>query len=271
MKARNASAVRLLLPYKAPVFLLRDQKGRIPFHIAVNAYTHVLVQLLGDAGPDEALTTEDGVGNTPLEIVVSHWLQRATGGDWAGELPRAEELNDQIHHTQQRRRYPSEDEARALSAAVARLLAPGGPLRAGTRLANALTAFAERTQVAVANAERDPVDEVVEDKEPEFSERSAESDTEKTMDCLISALARRPALRRQLVHLADVHRSVQGSLDRSTKKPPQPVWHTYRRQRDDEGGLDPEEVVDKEQKEKERSAIHRYAPNFDLFGDDPHN
>ena len=122
--------------------------------------------------------------------------------------------------------------------------------------------------------EKDPADESDDEKEgedPEVFETSAKEDATATFDYVARAVAGREAeLKRGLVHLIDVHRSVQGSLDKS--KPQKSVTTNYynRRKRDDRGGLDPEEKESKEDKVKAQSALKMWALGIDWFGDDPY-
>ena len=250
------------------MFLLRDLSGQTPLHLAVHSYAHEIVKLVGEAGPDEAFTLEDSVGNTPLEIAIAGWLQYVTRDGCPTVIATPKELDGNMWHIQQRRRGPSREEAKALSVTVARLLAQGR-LRAGTKLANALVAFAERVQEAVDNPKKDPADEDIEGEEDECEATTASKDQQKTLDYVASAMEAKPELRRQLVHLLDVHRSVQGSLEKSQMNAQQVA--SYRARRDDnEGGLDPEEAEDNEKKAKDSSAITKWSSGIDVFGDDPY-
>ncbi|EED77697.1 predicted protein, partial [Postia placenta Mad-698-R] len=67
VKRDQIDAVRILVGAKASPYLLRDVYGMIPLHVAIKGGRPKLTQLLIDAGPVEALYTEDSVGSTPLE------------------------------------------------------------------------------------------------------------------------------------------------------------------------------------------------------------
>ena len=270
VKRENPTTVRLLLQAKAPAFLLRDLSGQTPLHLAVHKYLHDIVRLVGDAGPEEAFAMEDCVGNTPLEVAVTNWLHVSTGNKYTGVLPNVQDLNDNVWWAQTKRDIPTAKDATELAATVARLLEQGR-LRAGTRLANALQAFATR----VREASEGPKDTADEEEgadagaDAEFADTDAKQDATATLDYVAGVVAAKPALRRQLVHLIDVHKSVQGSLDKSATRQEQVQYYRHRKN-DDEGGLDPEVEEDKEKTAKDHSAIKMWASSLDVFGDDPY-
>ncbi len=270
-------AVQLLLKVKSPVFLLRSQDGSTPLHIATrNSFTEI-VRLVGDAGPEEAFQMEDSVGNTPLEIATFKWLHVSTGTHFRGTLPAIQLFDEGLH--QYRHRDPqlvTPDEAKALKDTIDRLVA-NGRLRKGTKLATDLSAFADKKKAdAKKRAESDSSKEGT--PGPEDTDADAEykagivegPDAIRTMEYMYIAGAvgtRRSA--RQLVHLIDVHRSVQGSLDRSVYKPPQDDDYNYRHKEDE--GLEPERIEDKQEKVRKHSAVskwHNVHATFELFGED---
>ncbi|KAH9935086.1 uncharacterized protein BXZ73DRAFT_100479, partial [Epithele typhae] len=143
--------------------------------------------------------------------------------------------------------------AHALADTVARLHAQGR-LRDGTQLATALEGLVERVRVASEGGPEwtDPVEEYEAKKEAEGGEKDKEKKAEEEFGPLrartnalevlevIEEIARaNPGVRRQLVHLIDVHQSVQGSLDSSAGA----ARHVhYNRMDRAEDGLDPEVV-----------------------------
>ncbi|KAI0738301.1 ankyrin [Daedaleopsis nitida] len=267
VKKAALNTVRVLLQANAPAFLIRDNGGSSPLHCAVSQSRAEITRLLGDAGPDEAFALEDGVGNTPVEIAVSKWLQGATGQEWPGAVPRLSSISDNLRFLQSDHHHTSMEEVQTFKETLGRLSSLGR-LRNGTKLATELAAFADRLEVTV----QERADASTSDDKTDNDESATDcAYAKKTLDYVIGALASKPGLCRQLVHLIDVHRSVKGSLDRSQRiMDDSNNNYNTSRSRDDEGGLDPEEVEDKEQKVKTHSAVAQWhVGGFDVFGDDP--
>ncbi|KAI0708741.1 hypothetical protein C8T65DRAFT_535541, partial [Cerioporus squamosus] len=145
VKKNGIAAVKLLLKFKVPVFLMRDRGGSTPLHLAANSILPEITRLIGEAGPEEALTLEDSVGNTPLEMAISHWLQVSTGSNGPGSLPQIPTLCDSLHPFANDRPFPSEEEIQKLKNTVERLVAQGH-LRSGTKLATELAAFTSKVE-----------------------------------------------------------------------------------------------------------------------------
>ncbi len=268
MKKHGYAAVKLLLKFKVPVFLMRDRGGSTPLHIATNHALPAITHLLGEAGPEEALTLEDSVGNTPLEMVISHWLQASTGTNGPGSLPQIPNLSQSLHPFTMDRPYPSEGDIQKLKDTVERLVEQGR-LRNGTKLATELAAFIDKVEAETKKRAEAavPADDQDADKDAEFQPLLEDRDTWSTLDYIMEAVASKPHLRRQLVHLSDVHRSVDGTLSRVGRKPDTLVAHG---QQTDGDGLDPEVEEDKETKAKNFSAVRKWHANysFDIFGED---
>ena len=268
MKRHCIVAVRLFLRFKAPVFLLRDRSGSTPLHISTKNTLPEITRWLGEAGPEETLTLEDGVGNTPLEMAISQWLQVSTGNNGPGSLPQIPTISESLHPFSNDRPQPTEEDVQKLKDTVERLNAQGR-LRNGTKLATELVAFASKIEADVKKRAEAAAaaDEKKEDEGAEFKPLMEDRNCWKTLDYIASAVASKPHLRRQLVHLDDVHRSVDGTLQRVGRKPSGLVQHGPQ---GDDDGLDPEVEEDKETQAKNFSAVAQWHSrhSFDLWGDD---
>ncbi|RPD55207.1 ankyrin [Lentinus tigrinus ALCF2SS1-7] len=269
VKKHSIVAVKLFLKFKAPVFLLRDRSGSTPLHIATKDTLAEITRLLGEAGPEEALTLEDGVGNTPLEMVVSQWLQVSAGNNGPGTLPLIPTISDSLHPYSNDRPYPSDKDIQKLRETIEHLVAQGR-LRNGTKLATELASFTSKIETSAkkrAEAAAAADDNLKDDKDAEFKPLLEDRNCYKTLDYIVEAVASKPHLRRQLVHLNDVHRSVDGTLQRVGRKPNTLVSHGH--QADDEG-LEPEVAEDKETKAKNFSAVAQWHSTyaFELWNED---
>ena len=255
------------------MFLLRSQDGSTPLHIATRDSVAAIVRLVGDAGPAEAFQMEDGVGNTPLEIATFNWLHISSGGGFRGTLPAMQLFNEGMLH-QYRNTDPqlvTLDEAKELKDTIDRLVA-SGRLRKGTKLTTDLTTFADKKDAEAKKcAESDSPKEdtaAPEDADAEYKKDLVTgANAIKTMEYIAGAVGTQRGVR-QLIHLIDVHRSVQGSLDKSVYKPYANNSYDYRNK--DEEGLEPERVEDQQEKVKKHSAVSFWHSQhvFALFGED---
>ncbi|PIL29519.1 transporter [Ganoderma sinense ZZ0214-1] len=273
VKKAGLKATQLLLKVKSTVFLLRAQDGSTPLHIATRNSLAEIVRLIGDAGPHEAFQMEDGVGNTPLEIAAFNWLHATTGRGFCGTLPTIQMFNENILHTYRHSdpQFVTPDEAKELKDTIDRLIA-SGRLRSGTKLATDLTTFVDKKDAeAKKRTESDSPKEdtsASEDPDAEYKDIVVGADAIKTMEYIAGAAGTQRSAR-QLIHLIDVHRSVQGSLDKSVYKQPSGN-NDYNYRNKDEEGLEPEHVEDKEEKAKKHSAVSKWHSfnAFELFGED---
>ena len=249
------------------MFLLRSQDGSTPLHIATRTSVATITRLIGEASPEEAFQMEDGVGNTPLEIATFNWLRTSALDSFCGTLPTIQ-LFDKSMLSLYHRMEPQVvtlEEAKALKDTIARLV-PSGRLRKGTKLTTDLTAFADKKS---AEAKKRAECEAHKKSDSGSGGANYENDTIehadaiKTMEYIIAAASTRHGPR-QLVHLIDVHRSVQGSLDKSVYKESSYGGYDYRN-KDEEGG--------KEEKAKKHSAVSLWHGQlddyaFELFAED---
>ena len=207
---------------------------------------------------------EDGVGHTPLEIAMFNWLHISTG--FFGILPTVQLFEEGMLHLYFKRpKFVTQGEANALKDTIDNLFA-SGQLRKGTKLTTDLTAFADKKS---AEAKKRAECEAHKKSDSGSGGANYENDTIehadaiKTMEYIIAAASTRHGPR-QLVHLIDVHRSVQGSLDKSVYKESSYGGYDYRN-KDEEGG--------KEEKAKKHSAVSLWHGQlddyaFELFAED---
>ena len=216
VKRKYTTTTRTILDFGVDptIFLRRDADGSIPLHIAVQNTNMALVEVLLRYGPTEQLYTENGVGQTPLDIASLKFLPRVTGCVEVSvpNVPKVDVAN-QVNGLKRTAPFDVEkqkEEIPKLRATLDLLLAEGRLVN-GTKLATELLAFASHMEekLAAEIAKMDAAEKAVEKDEVE---NEASSDTpESTYVLLRDAAAARPGGRR-LVHLADVRQSVQRSL-----------------------------------------------------------
>ncbi|KAH9034021.1 hypothetical protein EDB83DRAFT_2296389 [Lactarius deliciosus] len=208
VKRENAAIARTILEFgiNPTVFLLRDADGSTPLHVAVQNAGTALAEALLKHGPTQLLYTENSVGQTPLDIASLKGLPRVTG-DMG--VPRATDLSVNVeHYLHVSQKSPPFDvekqktEIRKLRATLDMLLADG-LLADGSKVTTELLAFAGRMEERLAVETAKQAGEGEEKLEP--------GTTARTYFALRDAAAARPGTR-QLVHLADVQRSVQRNL-----------------------------------------------------------
>ncbi|GBE83207.1 hypothetical protein SCP_0502540 [Sparassis crispa] len=226
VKLRRLDHVGLLLSVKASPLVLRDDGGSTVLHVAVKQSSPKITRILLEAGPPEALFTEDSVGCTPLETACQIVLQHKVANGFIGNVYSPATLSEDFGSTIDRKPnskllpYTQDDKVSHLRATVQQLLQEGR-LRNGTKLATELISFADNMEARLV--ERKPEAQVGEsakaDQEPaEASQLKTDSvSPTKTLECLIEAAARADSRQRRLVHLLDVHQSVKSSLGRSVR------------------------------------------------------
>ncbi|KAI0628020.1 ankyrin [Trametes polyzona] len=268
VKQRSLPAVKLLTQIEAPMYTLRDKTGSTPLHVAIKRETPEITRLVADSGPAEVLHLEDGVGNTPLEIVTQLWLRDQTELNPTFDIPRVDPLFDRLNEYEWR-----DKEVRKATAADVQLLKDtierlrgAGRLRSGTKLDTALAAFVNKVEAKarVWDAEaKKKADAEAAEPDAETNPVCESTNALKTFEHVVSAVSARPA-RRGLVHLDDVHRSVKASIEKSVA-----AREEQDKKRDD-GGLEAEAEEDADEKLKKRSALAHWASpsEFGLFDAD---
>jgi hypothetical protein len=217
VKRGNLTTARTILEFgiDPAVLLLRDADGSTPLHAAVQNEDLFLAELLLKYGPTELLYTENCVGQTPLDIASLKGIPRLSGPGLPkpSDLPmypeqhlRIPKMAPPFHVEKQKIEIPK------LRAMIDALLAEGR-LAHGTKLTTELLAFADRMEGRLAE---EVARECVAENEAEEGERDRPTlpgSNARTYFALCDAAASRPG-RRQLVHLADVQRSVRRNLER---------------------------------------------------------
>ncbi|KAH8995800.1 hypothetical protein EDB86DRAFT_3077358 [Lactarius hatsudake] len=214
VKRENTAIARTILEFgiNPTVLLLRDADGSTPLHVAVQNAATALAEALLKHGPTQLLYTENSVGQTPLDIASLKGLPRVTG-DMG--VPRATDLSVNVeHYLHVSQRSPPFDvekqktEIPKLRATLDMLLADG-LLADGSKVTTELLAFAGRMEerLAVETARKNEGAK----QAGEGEEKLEPGTTARTYFALRDAAAARPGTR-QLVHLADVQRSVQRNL-----------------------------------------------------------
>ncbi|KAH9034041.1 hypothetical protein EDB83DRAFT_1786796 [Lactarius deliciosus] len=215
IKRKNAAIAQVILEFgiNPSVFLLRDEDGSTPLHVAVQNADTVLAEVLLKYGPTQLLYTENCVGQTPLDIASLKGLPRVTG--FMPSVPGVGELTTNAeHHLRTLKQSPPFNvekhkiEIPKLRATLDMLLADG-LLVESTTLTTELLAFANRLEerLAIETARKNTAE-----KQTEESKGKLEPGTAAHMYFVLrDTAAARPGTR-QLVHLADVQRSVQRNL-----------------------------------------------------------
>ena len=213
VKRGNATTARTILEFgiDPAVLLIRDADGSTPLHTAVQKEDSVLVEILLKYGPTQLLYTENSVGQTPLDIASLKGLPRVAAGlSRPTELSvnpeqhlRIPKLTAPFHVEKQKVEIPK------LRATLDTLLADG-LIAHGTKLTTELFAFADRMEGRLAEeAARENAENPADDAE--LDRPALKGATARTYFALRDAAAARPGMR-QLVHLADVQRSVRRNL-----------------------------------------------------------
>ncbi len=216
VKRGNAATARIILEFgiDPTVLLLRDADWSTPLHVAVQNADTALAEVLLKYGPTQLLYTENGVGQTPLDIASLKCLPRVTGRTG---VPTPTELSMIVwRHLVVPLETPPFDlesqktEIPKLRTTLDALLADGR-LVEGTKLTTELLAFVGRMEgrLAVETARKNAAEKQAEGGE--LDPLKPQGTTARTYFALRDAAAARPGMR-QLVHLADVQRSVRRNL-----------------------------------------------------------
>jgi Ankyrin repeats (3 copies) len=223
------------------IVMIKDAHGSTPLHIAAQNTNTDLAEILLHHGPVELLYAENCVGQTPLDIACLKNLSRVIGSTEVRK-PGEPEL------------YPEQQLATLLLTAPLNLekqkveipklrttldmLFIDGLLVHGSNLATELLAFSDymegklATEAAKKSAER---------KEIELDPVASQDSTTRMYVMLRDAAAARPGPR-QLVHIADVQRSVRRNLAQGAAETPVSGGHHMRKNNEEsKEEVDPEE------------------------------
>ena len=275
VKRGNLTTARTILEFgiDPAVFFLRDADGSTPLHAAVQKDDLVLAELLLKYGPTELLYTENSVGQTPLDIASLKGIPRLTDQGptrssldlpvYPEQFLRMPKMAPPFHVEKQKIEIPK------LRAMINTLLAEGRIVH-GTKLTTGLLAFADHMEGRLA-------EEVARGSAAEKEAEDCEMDrpilpgsNARTYFALRDAAASHPG-RRQLVHLADVQRSVRRNLERGLDGIFLRTSQLSRAMEVEDKEDDPEEKRIAEL--KARSLFAWGTPNFDpkrvdLYGED---
>jgi len=219
VKRGHTMTTRAILDFgvNPTIFLRKDADGSTPLHIAAQNTNTVLAELLLQYGPTEQLYTENSVGQTPLEIAGLKFIPRVMGSIEAS-LPKVPNVDVSGQVQSLKRTAPFDVEKQKVEIPKLRAtldaLVADGRLVYGTKLATELFAFAGRMEekLAIEVARKDAAkDSDVKEEDSEVDHLASHGTTAGMYALLRDATAVRSG-RRQLVHLADVQRSVQRSL-----------------------------------------------------------
>ena len=237
--------VKLFLEAGASQFFVRDAEGYTPLQLAVKTNRPAIAALLAEAGPAEALTLEDGVGNTPREVAARQaFLAQLDVA--CGNFPAPQNLQLNYNTRPFADLAARELELPRLRATIDALLHEGR-LAAGTKLTKELITFADRLEAKIAlEKKREAEQESMEESKAKNDvgtkvETDIGGTASEVLEVLNKALDARPALR-QLVHLSDVHESVTKSLEQFGKK--QKDHQKFRRDAEDDGLPEEPEVIE---------------------------
>ena len=203
VKKQNLPAVKILTGILAEQYLIRDLSGLTPLHVAVTLSNADITGLIATAGPSEALTFEDGVGSTPLEIATYRAFVEKLGSATSTNTLGVD-ISLKWHTTPFAR--AQEKELPRFKAALDTLSAEGR-LSKGTKLWKELTSFYTHLEEKIAAMNR--LEHIDTEKDECFK---GAVDRSQTLRVLKDAIDARPGFRR-LVHLADVHISVNKDLE----------------------------------------------------------
>ena len=240
VKSGKAETARMILEFgiDPAILLLKDTDGSTVLHVAVQNADTVVAELLLKHGPIQLLYIENSVGQTPLDIASLKGLPRVTGP--AGVTPAVLPRDSRPHQRGPIRALPFDVEKQKieipkLRATLNTLLADGSIVH-GTKLATELLAFASRMEerLAVETARKDAAEKRTE--EGKLDPLMPQGTTARTYFALCDAAATRPGTR-QLVHLADVQRSVQRDLAHQAVS----RWNQHSRATEEPKETDPED------------------------------
>jgi hypothetical protein len=235
-----------------------DVDGQTTLNAAVKSFYPQVTSILLAAADPKGLQMEDGVGNTPLDILTLRELSSRIEG-----FPETDTMSElEIDGVEPFYRYP-EDYIQKLKKELPKLyvildvLLADGRLKSQTKLAKELIKFASMMKERLSAAEaantarltRAPKEEEEASADPKDS-----YDLEKTSSIVVGAL-KGLTVNRQLIHLIDVQKSVAADLENARKGS------------SDEGSgrkcdSEFEAEKDEEEEEKAKSLVGRYIANI---------
>ncbi|KAF8265333.1 hypothetical protein EI94DRAFT_356458 [Lactarius quietus] len=273
VKRGNVTTVRSILEFgiDPTILLLRDADGSTPLHVAVQKEDPVLAELLLKSGPTQLLYTENSVGQTPLDVASLKGLPRVVPGYGIPRPPDLQIYPEQFLRSPKATPVFDVDKQKIeipkLRATIDTLLANGN-IAHGSKLTTELLAFVDRM-------ERRLSEETAREHAALSLEEKDELDTPASHDAatrmyfaLRDAAAARPGVR-QLVHLADVQRSVRRNLAQQPEGSFASRLQLPQATEEEDKEADPEGQRIKELKAQSLLTLRIFDPRYvDLYSED---
>lgn len=203
--------VELLINAGATQYLVRDARGSIPLHIATKEGRPNITRLLARSGPAEALSLEDGVGNTVVEIASRRAflakLSLACGPiaipqiGWSWSIPYDQKPFDLAKH---------EAELPLFRSTLQTLVAEG-QLTEGTKLASELFSFADHIESRIVQEKEAEAAKAKKATKVAFTITRDTGTASEVLEIVLTASAAQPT-HRHLVPLCHVHETVETIL-----------------------------------------------------------
>lgn len=251
-KLGHIRLVKLIVDFTRSTILMLDVDGQTTLHTAVKQSYPKVTKILLEAADPKGLQMENGVGNTILDMVSLGELGFRIQRFWQHQGNSMELAKD----VDAFERYPEvytrklEQELPKMDAIIDTLFADGR-LKRQTKLATELTKFSSMMKERLSAAEaarltrvQVPKEEVSENKNPQDT-----LDIEETFSIIVAAL-KDLTVKRQLVHLIDVQKSVGADLEKAGKAGNRDRVNWRKK---DEDGLEVEQ--DKDEQEKRQSMV----------------
>ncbi|KAJ3511469.1 hypothetical protein NLJ89_g4078 [Agrocybe chaxingu] len=264
VKNHNKEIMKLILEYDKTSLLMRNIQGSMPFHISIALDAVETTQLFLPHLDAKALQTEDGVGNTPLEISSLHAINERLNSfiRARNQTPEGIDTGYLDMHS-----YPFkwslgmvndiEKEVSYLRQII-EIILPEERKKRRTKLVWELNTFATMIESRLKTLRPIFVEEIKShvdggdsDSEDEDEDEDEESsiDRPKMLQLVREAVHSQPA-NRQLIHVADVQKSVSADLKSAREK----VEAENEKPKKEDGGLE-DENDDSERKNLERSMV----------------
>ncbi|TFY63651.1 hypothetical protein EVG20_g6224 [Dentipellis fragilis] len=244
VKRGRTATVEIMLKHglDSSILSLRDTKGSIPLHIAVQNGNDDMARLLIKYGPSECLFIENGVGQTAVDVAIQKRLN-ALQACRMGGFGAPQSLPFPIYSVG---RVPfkldeMEEQVPKLRTTLDALF-KDGQLKQGTKLATELSVFAGQMEAKLAFLQSEAAQKAAsKPEERAVDPHNAHTDVYAVADIVLAAIAQAKG-HRQLVHLLDVQKSVQANLERFVvEEDPQKVLEQKMKQTD---GFAPEPVAE---------------------------
>lgn len=235
--------MELLVKFTTQGILARSASGSTPLHVATQKGYAAIANILLEAGPPELLHMENGVGETAVNLAYINALVERIEQFNRTDYANVGQLNvDRIdEHTERFNVARLEIEIPMLWETIDQLLKEGR-LRPGTQLTDALQWFAKWMEAKFRRA-KEINDERTKSVKSDKDDRAPgdRCDHQKTLEYLKAGIVAKPG-KRDLVHLIDVQRSIEGEF--LTRRAGEQIVSRH----NDYDGLEPEESAEKQER-----------------------